>query len=52
MSKRLDEWERTSQSSPTVADQCHKDKTSGSAQVNVQQQWLTNVKKIRRVGAH
>ena len=29
MSKRQDEWERTSQSPPTVTDQCEKDKTSG-----------------------
>ena len=56
--KRQDEWERTSQCPPTVADQCEKDKTSGSAQVKVRgsvhvtvhQQWLTNVKKTRRVG--
>ena len=31
--KRQDEWERTSQCPPTVADQCQKDKTSGSVQV-------------------
>ena len=52
VSKRQDEWKRTSQSPPTAADQCEKDKTSGSAQVNVHQQRLTSVKKIRRVGAH
>ena len=52
MSKRQDEWERTSQSLPTVTDQCQKDKTSGSAQVKVCQQWLTNIKKTRRVGAY
>ena len=31
---------------------CQKDKTSGNAQVNVHQQRLTSVKKIRRLGAH
>ena len=52
MSKRQDVWERTSQSPPTVTDQYQKDKMSGSAQVKVHQQWLTNVKKTRRVGAY
>ena len=42
--KRQDEWKRTSQSPPTVTDQCQKEKTSGSAQVKVHQQRLTNVK--------
>ena len=52
--KRQDEWERTSQSSPTAADQCQKtDKTGGSTQAKVHQQWLTSVKKqTRRVEVH
>ena len=52
MSKRQDEWERKSKSPPTVSDQFQKDKMSGNAQVKVRQQWLNNVKKIRRVGEH
>ena len=52
MSKRQDEWERTSQSLPTATDQCQKDKTSGSAQAKVHQQRLTSVKKTRRVEVH
>ena len=35
-----------------MTDQCQKDKMSGNAQVKVGQQWLTNVIKIIRVGAH
>ena len=52
MSKRQDEWERTSQNLPIATDQCQKDKTSGSAQAKVHQQRLTSVKKTRRVEVH
>ena len=52
MSKRQDEWECTSQSPPTVTDQCQKEKMSGNAQVKVHQQWLTNIKTTRRVEAY
>ena len=50
--KRQDEWKRASQRPPTVTDQSQKDKIRGTAQANVHQQWLTNTKTIRRVGAH
>ena len=49
--KRYDEWKRTSQSPPTMLTNVKKDKTNRSAQINDHQQWLTNVKKTRRVGA-
>ena len=52
VSKRQDEWKCTSQSPPTATAQCEKEKTSGNAQAKVHQQWLTNVKKTIRVGAH